>query len=940
MSKAALIPECKKDIGGVKEDICVPANEKKEGAISLYRRLLRLDTFSKRNTLDSPTEIEPQATYYGVYIPCEIKKGPDEETIHVYTDKLEALELFRRYKSARFKAFRNRQDAMSFALRGAEPIDNHEGNGNSIMGEKPYPFKAPSPQDMVTLRKAIEAGKVTVVRDRIWDNPRYLVSSGSTPAIVQEGSRYNALHIAAKALNAEICNLILTTVGNPAFVQTLYGMETDYESCKEFATILLDRYLNTPDKAMNETPLHFAAKFGGDEVVDVLTSFPQCNKMAKNKYGEMAKDIICNRCTSNAAASRISSLLQDRYYVPVLQTEDGSGAPAVGRPFTPKEPPDLNPDPLSPRYEIFAFAGPMDSQSAEGFRRRWKTPPRGGFRLKDISKGLEAVGRNLAEEMQIGWKEYWAFLDTFTDLRSKEGLDLLESYLKTKYETAFSLAYNDSVNTNHELSMSRISLGNLSHNSQLDTALSPISELCVAMKTCRITDEASNWRRCDRTRRVAPPRTHPNGDSPQPINQRVSQLLCIERTCQVFAKRIADALVFSITAEPEVAGESLKSEAKHLQHTIHTYMGDERFKEINFALIHSRLAQLVVFNLTQKTKDADDMNYLIDVLGDLRCLDEDVCSSDSERKPIAYRNNRGKDKHATDGHVRCVSGFICDELADTARSKPPAGSDVECVEIWKMAAGCSCSWQIDVFERSGKRNSFRKNRSNLSTSSKNDSFIRRLTYDYDIGDGKLQNSEVQKPLSVNSPAGDNLYTLDVAKCQVVEAEISDDESVASCQSDSDAYETAENDSDDDMQDASDRAVTEPFIYGEEPSKMDRLVYDAISSCEITADEYPSVYRWRHCVALYPKTERESWRATTNLDESVSSMSWTVGESPRTNRPRCSTPHKDRDIRDTRDSHADKTLPLQVSNWLRVTGPNSPRSALVSKNVNQNVSFGF
>lgn len=72
------MPECKKDIGGVKEDICVPTNEKKEGAISLYRRLLRLDTFSKRNTLDSPTEIEPQATYYGVYIPCEIKKGPDE----------------------------------------------------------------------------------------------------------------------------------------------------------------------------------------------------------------------------------------------------------------------------------------------------------------------------------------------------------------------------------------------------------------------------------------------------------------------------------------------------------------------------------------------------------------------------------------------------------------------------------------------------------------------------------------------------------------------------------------------------------------------------------------------------------------------------------------------------------------------------------------------
>lgn len=44
------------------------------------------------------------------------------EALHVYMKKAEALELVRRYKSARFKAFRNRQDALSFALRGAEPI--------------------------------------------------------------------------------------------------------------------------------------------------------------------------------------------------------------------------------------------------------------------------------------------------------------------------------------------------------------------------------------------------------------------------------------------------------------------------------------------------------------------------------------------------------------------------------------------------------------------------------------------------------------------------------------------------------------------------------------------------------------------------------------------------------------------------------------------------
>ncbi|KAJ8728865.1 hypothetical protein PYW07_006561 [Mythimna separata] len=44
---------------------------------------------------------------------------------------------------------------------------------------------ATAPQDMVALRKAIEAGLSCTVRDRVWDNPRFLVSSGNTPAIMQ-----------------------------------------------------------------------------------------------------------------------------------------------------------------------------------------------------------------------------------------------------------------------------------------------------------------------------------------------------------------------------------------------------------------------------------------------------------------------------------------------------------------------------------------------------------------------------------------------------------------------------------------------------------------------------------------------------------------------------------------------------------------------------------
>lgn len=72
---------------------------------------------------------------------------------------------------------------------------------------------------------------------------------------------------------------------------------------------------------------------------------------------------------------------------------------------------NLNNDPMSPRVEVRAFAGPMNKSQAVEFRRKWKTPPRLtpkkgqgdasnvmnspslALRLEDTEKGLERVGR-------------------------------------------------------------------------------------------------------------------------------------------------------------------------------------------------------------------------------------------------------------------------------------------------------------------------------------------------------------------------------------------------------------------------------------------------------------------------------------------------------------------------------------------------------------------
>lgn len=131
--------------------------------------------------------------YYGVYTPNENK---DYKCVpNVFQDKVEALKVAKKNKKSRFKAFQFYHEAAEFSLNGSEfPNNNTTVNGsllqkpsveNPLVGEKASPFKGPKPQELVELRKAIEAGNYNFVKEIIWQNPRYLVSSGDTPSILQ-----------------------------------------------------------------------------------------------------------------------------------------------------------------------------------------------------------------------------------------------------------------------------------------------------------------------------------------------------------------------------------------------------------------------------------------------------------------------------------------------------------------------------------------------------------------------------------------------------------------------------------------------------------------------------------------------------------------------------------------------------------------------------------
>uniref|UniRef100_A0A673IUW3 Ankyrin repeat and LEM domain-containing protein 2 n=1 Tax=Sinocyclocheilus rhinocerous TaxID=307959 RepID=A0A673IUW3_9TELE len=318
-------------------------------------------------------------------------------------------------------------------------------SSDAVNLEKANEFKSPRTQDLTAkLRKTVERGDEEAFRELVWGNPRYLIGSGDNPTIVQEGCRYNVLHVAAKENQAGIARLLLETLEEPEFMRLMYPNDNEL-MLQQRIRYIVDLYLNTPDKASNETPLHFACKFGCPEVVDVLCSHPSIDKHCRNKYDQKPSAVTCERKNkSKEVKQRIMEYLEGLFYVPLLRAADNTLHPVIGAPWclaSPESCHQLNrPDrmmesPKNPIMTVKAFAGPLNSSKAEEFHRLWKTPRRERAEyfhqiLKtDSEHGAERVGRELAREMGLPWAEHWAFLGCFIDLCSSDGLKMLEEHL-------------------------------------------------------------------------------------------------------------------------------------------------------------------------------------------------------------------------------------------------------------------------------------------------------------------------------------------------------------------------------------------------------------------------------------------------------------------------------------------------------------------------------
>lgn len=396
----------------------------------------------------SETSTEGPSVYYGV---CA---NPDEPSLLtgsplVFVDQTKALKAVMKLKDARFKAFASRAEAENFAkgLCGGRVSPEKPSTASVTDVEKANEFRSPRTQDLTaTLRRTVETGDQQAFRELVWTNPRFLIGSGDNPTVLQEGCRYNVLHVAAKENQAGMARLLLETLEDPEFMKLMYPQDQE-NMLSQRIRYIVDLYLNTPDRASNETPLHFACKFGCPEVVNVLCSHPFIDKHCRNKYDQQPSSVICERKNrSKDVKQKILQYLEDRFYVPLLRAEDNTLPPVIGAPWCPGaqescdqslEQDRVMDSPKNPIMTIRAFVGPLSSAKAEEFQRRWKTPPREQAQYfhqilkSDAERGAERVGRELAHQMGYTWAEHWAFLNAFTDLSSRDGLKMLEEHLSS-----------------------------------------------------------------------------------------------------------------------------------------------------------------------------------------------------------------------------------------------------------------------------------------------------------------------------------------------------------------------------------------------------------------------------------------------------------------------------------------------------------------------------
>uniref|UniRef100_A0A914YW27 Uncharacterized protein n=1 Tax=Panagrolaimus superbus TaxID=310955 RepID=A0A914YW27_9BILA len=234
------------------------------------------------DTPDGPKTSTPVYALYSSTSPRVIYANSVKEVrAHLSTPEL-------RNSDTRFKTFQNVEESEIYFSKN--PVSKMlTPSGMHTRNEDGYrsPFPKLRPQELSKFLKSIQAQKNDEAIEYMNRNPHYFIDmSIDQPSVLHIGCRHNALHICARYDNLFIAMEIMKRIRDLKYIADIYNTTANIE---ETSAILIDRFLNNPDKTTRRTPLLWAARQGFAKLVMYLSSFPEAQLPDKDQI----KDVQC-----------------------------------------------------------------------------------------------------------------------------------------------------------------------------------------------------------------------------------------------------------------------------------------------------------------------------------------------------------------------------------------------------------------------------------------------------------------------------------------------------------------------------------------------------------------------------------------------------------------------------------------------------------------------
>jgi ankyrin repeat and LEM domain-containing protein 2 len=315
------------------------------------------------------------------------------------------------------------------------------------------------------------------------------------------------------------------------------------------------------------------------------------------------------------------------------------------------------------------------------------------LRLTDTAKGLEKIGRGLASEYKVGWKEYWDFLGLFIDIRGSGGLEAFEEHLKKRDK-------QKEVNESEEKSP-------VKQNDSFG-----LSAICAGFYSMDINDEISSNNGGVKKNGLTSPLTarSPLIELLSTKRKKSNELpldnpyTCIEQSCRTFAKRLASLLEGESIQDQNSYEKVLLAEVNKLNTSIESYKRDIRFISIDFQKVHARYSYLLVWYLKNNNINVKYLRNAVPLISKVYNLARQFASLQDTKDLI--RN-----------HSLCISNFVSNFIEHEEKIFNPenVNSETGCYEAWNGPSilQCKCSFQANFASTKQRQNHRRDIRKRL-----------------------------------------------------------------------------------------------------------------------------------------------------------------------------------------------------------------------------------